>query len=71
MGDHEEDSLAQRSQVVTVASSYTDGQWLPRGMGGGDLDNMSEFSNHIFSCETYIGLYIHNTFIRKFYLKIF
>ena len=69
LGNHGEDSVAQRRQVVTL--------WHPtalmdsdcNGVCGG-LDNMDECRSHIvFSCETFIRVYINNTLIKKIFLK--
>ena len=62
---HGEDSVAKRRQIVTLQhlttlmDSYCSGVW-------GGHDNMGECSNHIvFSCETFIRVYINTTLIKK------
>lgn len=61
-GDRE-DSIAQRREVVTVASYYADGDF--NGLWWG-LDNMGQCSNHnVFQCETFIEVYINDSLIKK------
>ena len=63
-----DDSVAQRRQIVTL--------WHLTILMGSDCngacgghDNRSECSNHIvFSCETFIRVYINNTLKKKLFL---
>ena len=64
-GDHEEDSWAQRRQVVTLWHLTTLMGSDCNGVHGGH-DNMGECNNHIvLSRETFKRVYINNTLIKK------
>ena len=66
VGDHRENSVAQRRHIVnlwhltTLMDSDCIGVWV-------GLDNMGKCSNHIvFSYETFIRVYVNHTLIKKF-----
>ena len=66
VGDRRENSVAQRRHIVTLwhlaalIDSDCNGVWRVH-------DNMGKCSNHIiFSCETFVRVYINHSLIKSF-----
>ena len=63
VGDHGENNVSQRRDIVDLwqLAALMDSDCI--GVG---LDNMGKCSNHIvFSCETFIRVYINHTLIKN------